>query len=143
MSEVAQSCPTLCDPMDCSLPDSSVHGIFQATVLEWIAISFSSIFLTQGSNLGLPHCRQTLLPSEPPDTRHAVIVCPFIFIWWSNINNGPCLLTKVSVSKSLLIDKWKQIILAFLPYRAVGGGVPEKEQALKFGSWLSTCLSEL
>jgi len=39
--EVAQSCPTLCDPMDCSLPGSSVHGIFQAIVLEWIAISFS------------------------------------------------------------------------------------------------------
>ena len=41
-SEVAQSCLTLCDPMDCSLPSSSVHGIFQAIVLEWIAISFSS-----------------------------------------------------------------------------------------------------
>ena len=41
-SEVAQSCPTLCDPMDCSLPGSSVHGIFQAIVREWIAISFSS-----------------------------------------------------------------------------------------------------
>ena len=40
-SEVAQSCPTLCDPVDCSLPGSSVHGIFQAIVLEWIAISFS------------------------------------------------------------------------------------------------------
>ena len=40
-SEVAQSCPTLCDPIDCSLPGSSVHGIFQAVVLEWIAISFS------------------------------------------------------------------------------------------------------
>ena len=40
-SEVAQSCPTLSDPMDCSLSGSSVHGIFQATVLEWIAISFS------------------------------------------------------------------------------------------------------
>ena len=40
-SEVAQSCPTLCDPMDCSLPGFSVHGIFQATVLEWVAISFS------------------------------------------------------------------------------------------------------
>ena len=40
-SEVTQSCPTLCDPMDCSLPGSSVHGIFQAIVLEWIAISFS------------------------------------------------------------------------------------------------------
>ena len=41
-SEVTQSCPTLCDPMDCSLPGSSVHGIFQATVLEWIAMSFSN-----------------------------------------------------------------------------------------------------
>ena len=40
-SEVAQSYPTLCDPMDCSLPGFSVHGIFQARVLEWVAISFS------------------------------------------------------------------------------------------------------
>ena len=40
-SSVTQSCLTLCDPMDCSLPGSSVHGIFQAIVLEWIAISFS------------------------------------------------------------------------------------------------------
>ena len=40
-SEVAQSCPTLCNPMDCSLLGSSVHGIFQARVLEWVAISFS------------------------------------------------------------------------------------------------------
>ena len=40
-SEVAQSCLTLCDPTDCSLSGSSVHGIFQARVLEWIAISFS------------------------------------------------------------------------------------------------------
>ena len=41
-SEVAQSCLTLCDPMDCSLRGSSVHGIFQARVLEWVAIAFSS-----------------------------------------------------------------------------------------------------
>ena len=40
-SEIAQSCPTLCNPLDCSLSGSSVHGIFQARVLEWIAISFS------------------------------------------------------------------------------------------------------
>ena len=40
-SEVAQSCPTLSDPLDCSLPGSSVHGIFQARVLEWGAIAFS------------------------------------------------------------------------------------------------------
>ena len=42
-SEVAQLCPTLSDPMDCSLPGSSIHGIFQATVLEWGAIAFSGL----------------------------------------------------------------------------------------------------
>ena len=62
-SEVAQSCPTLCDPMDCSLPGFSVHGIVQARVLEWVAIAFSQgIFPTQGSNPGLPHCRPMLYP---------------------------------------------------------------------------------
>ena len=40
-SEVAQSCPTPCDPMNCSLPGSSVHRIFQARILEWVALSFS------------------------------------------------------------------------------------------------------
>ena len=38
---VAESCPTLCDPTDCSPPDSSVHGILQARILEWVAMSFS------------------------------------------------------------------------------------------------------
>ena len=42
-SEVAQSCPTLSDPMDYSLPGSSIHWIFQARVLEWVAIAFSEI----------------------------------------------------------------------------------------------------
>ena len=41
-NEVPQSCPTPCDPMDCRLPGSSVHGIFQARVLEWDAIAFSA-----------------------------------------------------------------------------------------------------
>ena len=45
-SEDAQSCPTLSDPMDCSPPGSSVHGIFQARVLEWGAIAFSGIIST-------------------------------------------------------------------------------------------------
>ena len=47
-SEVSQPCPTLRDPMDCSLPDSSVHGIFQARVLEWVAIAFSGYVYTYG-----------------------------------------------------------------------------------------------
>ena len=43
-SEVTQPCPTLCYPMDCSLPGSSIHRIFQARVLKWVAISFSTIW---------------------------------------------------------------------------------------------------
>ena len=46
-SEVAQSCPTLRDPMDCSLPGSSIYGIFQARVLEWGAIAFSGYQIDQ------------------------------------------------------------------------------------------------
>ena len=50
-SEVAQLCPTLHDPMDCSLPGSSAHGIFQARVLEWVAIAFSIFHAYSFSNL--------------------------------------------------------------------------------------------
>ena len=61
-SEIAQSCPTLCSPMDCSLPGFSVHGIFQARVLEWVAISFS-----RGSSWPRsPALQADILPSEPP-----------------------------------------------------------------------------
>ena len=62
-SEVAQSCPTLCDPMDCSLPGSSVHGIFQAIVLTWIAISFSR---------GSSQCRDRTWVSRIVDRRFPV-----------------------------------------------------------------------
>ena len=50
-SEVAQSCLTLSDPMDCSLPGSSVHGSFQARVLEWGAIAFSDLRSLQSETL--------------------------------------------------------------------------------------------
>ena len=53
-SEVAQSCPTLSDPMDCSLPVSSIHGIFQARVLEWVAIAFSCCSLWSGKKSDMP-----------------------------------------------------------------------------------------
>ena len=49
-SEVAQSCPTLCDPMDCSPPGLSAHGIFQARVLEWVATAFSATSLCKAPN---------------------------------------------------------------------------------------------
>ena len=52
-SEVAQLSSTLSDPMDCSLPGSSVYGIFQARVLEWVAIAFSDPYMTTGKTIAL------------------------------------------------------------------------------------------
>ena len=49
-NEVIQSCLTLCDPMDCSIPHSSIHGIFQARVLEWVAISLAIQSVSQFSH---------------------------------------------------------------------------------------------
>ena len=64
--EVIQSCLTLCDPMDCSLSGSSVHGIFQARVLEWIAVSFSGDLPYPGIEPGSPAFQVDALLSEPP-----------------------------------------------------------------------------
>ena len=58
---VACSCPTLFNPMDCSPPGSSVHGILQAGILKWVAMPFSrGIFPTRGLNHSLLHCRRVL-----------------------------------------------------------------------------------
>ena len=65
-SEVAQSCPTVSDPMDCSLPGSSVHGIFQARVLEWGAIAFSKLILYHCSSLWIPVSFLPILTSPQP-----------------------------------------------------------------------------
>ena len=61
-SEVAQSCPTLSDPMGCSLPGSSVHGIFQARVLEWVPLPSLGIKLTYLKNT--MRCRDLLSHTE-------------------------------------------------------------------------------
>ena len=72
-SEVTQLCPTLSDPMDCSLPGSSVHGIFQARVLEWGAIAFSILQYRQGlyhlSHQGIP-------PTSTPAAAKPLQSCP-------------------------------------------------------------------
>ena len=65
-SEVIQSWPTLCDPIDCSLPGSSIHGIFQARILEWVAISFSKGSSWPRDLTGSPALQVDSLPSEPP-----------------------------------------------------------------------------
>ena len=81
VSLVTQSCPTLCKPTDWSPPASSVHGISQARILEWVAISFSrGIFPTRGLNLCLLcllHYKQILLSAEPSGSH------------WEPTNEGP------------------------------------------------------
>ena len=67
-SEITQPCLTLCHPMDCSLPASSVHGIFQERILEWVVISFSKRSSQLRDWTGVFHIvgRRFILPSEPP-----------------------------------------------------------------------------
>ena len=67
----AKSCPTPCDPMDCSLPSSSVHEILQARILEWIAISFSRGSSDPGIEPGSPALEADALTSVPPGNLHA------------------------------------------------------------------------
>ena len=64
--EVAQSCLTLCDPVDCSPPGSSVHGILQARILEWVTISFSRESSQPRDQTGFPALEADALTSEPP-----------------------------------------------------------------------------
>ena len=61
-----QSCPTLCDPMDCSPPGSSVHGILQARLLEWVAISFSRESSWPRDHTQISALQVDSLPREPP-----------------------------------------------------------------------------
>ena len=74
MSEVAQSCLTLCDPVDCSLPGFSVHGILQVRVLEWVTISFSRGSSDPGIKPGSPTLEADTLTSEPPGKPRDVMV---------------------------------------------------------------------
>ena len=64
--KVTQLCATLCDPMDCSPPGSSVHGISQSRILEWAAISFSRDLPDPGMKTRSPVLEADSLPSEPP-----------------------------------------------------------------------------
>ena len=68
-----QTCPTFYNPMDCSPPGSSVHGLLQATTLEWVSMPFSR-GSSQGSNPGFPHCKQILYHlSYPVQLSHSVV----------------------------------------------------------------------
>ena len=74
MKAVTQSCLTLCDHMDCSPPVSSVHGISQARILEWVAMPFSKgIFPTQGPSLASPELADGFFTPDHLGSPHALI----------------------------------------------------------------------
>ena len=76
---VAQLCPTLCDPIDCSLPDSSVHETLQARILEWVVISFSRDLSNPGIKPRSPTLQADSLPSEPQASLlFLLVVCLFV-----------------------------------------------------------------
>ena len=82
--------PALCDPMDCNLLDSSVHGILQARILEWVAISSSRIFPTQGSN----PCLLCLLPWQADSLPLHHLGSP-VFQLYLILSHSSCTLTSL------------------------------------------------
>ena len=92
-SEVTQSCLTLHDPMDCSLPGSSVHGIFQARVLEWGAIAFS----------GLPHDRP--INWETGGARNCDFICKASRPrrWWTTVPNNHLIQVRIQFFVCLFV----------------------------------------
>ena len=85
-SEVAQSCPTLCDPMDCNLPGSSVHGMFQARILEWVSFSRRS-----------SRPRDWTHVSHIVGRRFTIWATREVLGWWGALSSpSPCVLLSVS-----------------------------------------------
>ena len=132
-SEVAQSCPTPSDPMDCSPPGSSIHGILQARVLEWVATAFSSCFMSlpQLFQVGPIVCLSPSIPGaldfSMPFPGHMTFrnvlqpnVCQLPYWWswsdtttwsyWATVRTDVC---KVLI-KVLVHSKHSWMLLAFL-----------------------------
>ena len=102
--EVAQSRPTLRDPMDCSLPGSSVHGSFQARVLEWVAIAFSDLL---GKSKTVCNLRANCSPQLRQGLPECSTQCPRIWRFsnptgWEQVLCGPCGAAQHCYSWSLL-----------------------------------------
>ena len=90
--EVSQSCPTLSDPMDCSLPGSYVHGIFQARVLEWVAIAFSIVYLNiNASNLFyINEITLNVMFLEILPTKQGIYIYIYIYIYFCVYDSYSC-----------------------------------------------------
>ena len=116
-SEVAQLCPTLCNPIDCSLPDSLFHEIFQARILGWVAISFSLGLVWFDTVQGTLKCL-----FQHHSSKASTLQCSAFFIVqlshpYMIIRNSIALTIRTTVSKvmSLLFNTLSRFVIAFLP----------------------------
>ena len=110
-SEVAQSCPTLCDRMDCSLPGSSIHGIFQARVLQWGAIALSPMVFSKSEVQATAIKTLISKPCLTPFSNSEFLVTfPFPFYSLSPIG-GSCFL------RSLISEFSLHSLFAFLSFQ--------------------------
>ena len=115
--KVAESYLTLCDPSDCSLPGSSVHGILQARILEWVAYPFSRGFLSQGSNQGLLNYRQiqTCMCAHARTHTHTHTK-QSIEVWNQIIENTECEMAGFNLQRGFQVEVWPDL-LTFLQCR--------------------------
>ena len=129
-----QSCPTICDPMDCSLPGSSVHGILQASILEWVALASS-----RGSSQPRDwtwvyyvylHRQAGSLPLVPPGNpithththTHTHLLCPFIFCP-RTLRLLPCLapVNSAAVNLKCIYLFKSRVFFGYMPRSGIAG----------------------
>ena len=104
---VAQSCPTLCDPVDCNPPGFSVRGILQANTvvgLQYCQSLLPGIVATQGSSLGLLRCRQILYHLSHLWPQKLYTPCPLIGLWPHLVASSSLLLLCISISLLLVLS---------------------------------------
>ena len=109
-SEVVQSCPTLSDPMDCSLSGSSIHGIFQARVLEWVAIAFSDFKVYMVSKTLQSGTKDSSKPSKPLQTSNNFLTFKKNSIYYSFLLIFSCLLIAYITKLERVLQKITTII---------------------------------
>ena len=109
-SEVVQSCPTLSDPMDCSLSGSSIHGIFQARVLEWVAIAFSDFKVFMVSKTLQSGTKDSSKPSKPLQTSNNFLTFKKNSIYYSFLLIFSCLLIAYITKLECVLQKITTII---------------------------------
>ena len=106
--KVAQLCSTLCDPMGCSLPGSSVHGIFQARILEWVAISFSNkwIKLLSIGEKDPQHCKSLICPNSNDTIEKNEKECwlKSTQTWWPRLMSHPWNLSRLGSQGWSVLD---------------------------------------